>query len=163
MMYWSNDCSLTVNADNVTSVRKMTEIYDEFIYEREVEYSRRSNQPLSFRPTDIKLLDAKYLETFLHFWGFPDARIDENYNLIFGNLQEGDDIMLDYLRFISKYVNGDIYLYDDNDNDNWAYKFEDEEMRVYYAELVYKDAEVSYPFPQPLMDFLDYIDEEKAV
>lgn len=162
-MYWSNDCSLSVNADNVTSVRKMTEVYDEFIYEREREYALRTNQPIQFRPTDINLPDNKYLEGFLHLWDFPDARIDENYNLIFGNLQEGHDSTLDYLRFISKYVNGDIYLYDDEDNDNFAYKFEDGEMRIYYSELTYKDSGHCYAFPQELMDFLDYIEEEKAV
>ena len=162
-MYWSNDCSLTVNADKVTYVRKMTEIFDEFIYEGEREYARRRNEETKFRPTDTTLWDKQYLETFLHLWGFPYARIDENFQLVFGNLEEGNDIILDYLRYISVYVNGDIYLYDDNDNDNFAYKFEDGQMRVYYAELVYKDSERSYPFPEELKNFLHYLETEDVL
>ena len=155
MSYWSEGCSLIIPAAKRQYARAILELLDEYTMNEE-----HGNYTL----VDKKNADEPYFRKVLEYIGFDDGVIDADGDYQLGRVLDGPYLLSDYLRVLAPYLEGKIYLYDEDDNDRWGYSFEDEQMKYLAAEITYKEiSNPVIPFPHDMRDFFFPEEEEEEV
>ena len=126
MSYWSEGSTLVIPAAKRQWARAILEKLDE--YTANEEYG-------NYTLVDKKNADEPYFQGVLEYIGLGAGIINANGDYELGSVHDGPYLLSDYLRVLAPYLEGQIFLYDDDEGDRWSYKFEDEQMKYLVGEV----------------------------